>query len=110
MFLESYICLQHAAKRRVRLASDSTLTSEEWKAEQQLWEDATRPTQFLSMRFGCLGQVRSAAERTSANSQVQQQTWPGSRSHRRWAWPAALREQVLRNIENTDGEFDPGSG
>jgi hypothetical protein len=36
MFLGFYICLEKAAKKRARLASGSTLTIEEWKAEQQL--------------------------------------------------------------------------
>ena len=36
MHLESYTCLQKAAKKRARLASGSTLPIEEWKAEQQL--------------------------------------------------------------------------
>jgi len=36
LFLGSYICLQKATKKQARLASGSTLTIEEWKAEQQL--------------------------------------------------------------------------
>ena len=61
--------------KRARLASSSTLTTEEWKAEQQLERDAqaSTPVPVKTMRLasaGFLVKAAGASANESANSQV----------------------------------------
>src|SRR5579864_7506342 len=88
--------------------SNSTLTIEEWKAEQQLGERKREHSSSCQIRGLCLTQVRGSTQ--SANSPVHPSdvrvAWI-ARTHMVHFHTPAARSVVV--IDNMDGEFDPGS-
>ena len=102
------------SRKRQRSEQDlllsSTLTTEEWKAEQQLERDAQASTTVPVKNEACAPSQR-ACEQEFANSQVLY----SNKYSNSLAWIATQVPRICPSARaggliKTDGEFDPGSG